>query len=41
MSRIAFAQWNPGNLKKLQSRIVELLNQQIDELLQRSGVLAQ
>jgi uncharacterized 2Fe-2S/4Fe-4S cluster protein (DUF4445 family) len=41
MSRIAFAQWNPGNLKKLTSRIVNLLNQQIDELLERTGVLAQ
>jgi uncharacterized 2Fe-2S/4Fe-4S cluster protein (DUF4445 family) len=41
MSRIAFAQWNPANLRKLQSRIVGLLNQQIDELLERSGVLAQ
>ncbi len=41
MSRIAFAQWNPANLRKLQSRIVGLLNQQIDELLQRTGVLPQ
>src|SRR5262249_8935426 len=41
MSRIAFAQWNAANLKKLQSRILGLLNQQIDEVLQRSGVLAQ
>jgi uncharacterized 2Fe-2S/4Fe-4S cluster protein (DUF4445 family) len=41
MSRIAFAQWNPGNLKKLTSRILNLLNQQIDELLERTGVLAQ
>jgi uncharacterized 2Fe-2S/4Fe-4S cluster protein (DUF4445 family) len=41
MSRIAFAQWNPANLRKLQSRIVGLLNQQIDELLERSGVLPQ
>lgn len=41
MSRIAFAQGNPANLRKLQSRIVGLLNQQIDELLERSGVLAQ
>jgi uncharacterized 2Fe-2S/4Fe-4S cluster protein (DUF4445 family) len=41
MSRIAFAQWNAANLRKLQSRIVGLLNQQIDELLQRTGVLPQ
>ena len=41
MSRIAFAQWNPSNLRKLQSRIIGLLNQQIDELLERSGVLPQ
>lgn len=41
MSRIAFAQWNPSNLRKLQSRIIGLLNQQIDELLARTGVLAQ
>ena len=41
MSRIAFAQWNPANLRKLQSRILGLLNQQIDELVERSGVLSQ
>jgi uncharacterized 2Fe-2S/4Fe-4S cluster protein (DUF4445 family) len=41
MSRIAFAQWNPSNLRKLQSRIVGLLNQQIDELVGRTGVLPQ
>ena len=41
MSRIAFAQWNPSNLRKLQSRIIGLLNQQIDELLERTGVLSQ
>jgi uncharacterized 2Fe-2S/4Fe-4S cluster protein (DUF4445 family) len=41
MSRIAFAQWNPSNLRKLQSRIIGLLNQQIDELVERSGVLPQ
>jgi uncharacterized 2Fe-2S/4Fe-4S cluster protein (DUF4445 family) len=39
MSRIAFAQWNPSNLRKLQSRIIGLLNQQIDDLLARTGVL--
>jgi uncharacterized 2Fe-2S/4Fe-4S cluster protein (DUF4445 family) len=41
MSRIAFAQWSPQNLRKLTSRIIALLNQQIDELLERSGVLPQ
>jgi uncharacterized 2Fe-2S/4Fe-4S cluster protein (DUF4445 family) len=41
MSRIAFAQWNPGNLRKLQSRVVGLLNQQIAEVLERAGVLPQ
>jgi uncharacterized 2Fe-2S/4Fe-4S cluster protein (DUF4445 family) len=41
MSRIAFAQWNPSNLRKLQSRIIGLLNQQIDELVERTGVLSQ
>jgi uncharacterized 2Fe-2S/4Fe-4S cluster protein (DUF4445 family) len=41
MSRIAFVQWNPANLRKLQTRIVALLNQQVAELLQRSGVLPQ
>ena len=41
MSRIAFAQWNPANLRKLQSRIIGLLNEQIDELLARTGVLSQ
>ncbi len=41
MSRIAFAQWNPANLRKLQSRILALLNQQIEEILERSGVLPQ
>jgi uncharacterized 2Fe-2S/4Fe-4S cluster protein (DUF4445 family) len=41
MSRIAFAQESPANLRKLQSRLVGLLNQQIDEVLERSGVLGQ
>jgi uncharacterized 2Fe-2S/4Fe-4S cluster protein (DUF4445 family) len=41
MSRIAFAQWNPSNLRKLQTRIIGLLNQQIDELVERTGVLPQ
>jgi uncharacterized 2Fe-2S/4Fe-4S cluster protein (DUF4445 family) len=41
MSRIAFAQWNPANLRKLQTRIVGLLNQQVEEVLERAGVLPQ
>jgi uncharacterized 2Fe-2S/4Fe-4S cluster protein (DUF4445 family) len=40
MSRIAFAQFNPGNLRKLQSRIIGLLNQHIEQLTRDSGVLA-
>ena len=40
MSRIAFAQFNPGNLKKLQTRIVGLLNQHVEQVLKESGVLA-
>ena len=40
MSRIAFCQFDPGNLKKLQSRIIGLLNDQIDQVVQESGVLA-
>ncbi len=40
MSRIAFAQFNPGNLRKLQTRIVGLLNQHIAEICRESGVLA-
>src|SRR2546421_9179124 len=40
MSRIAFAQFNPGNLKKLHTRIVGLLNQHIAEICRQSGVLA-
>jgi uncharacterized 2Fe-2S/4Fe-4S cluster protein (DUF4445 family) len=39
MSRIAFAQFNPGNLRKLHTRIVGLLNQQIAEVCRASGVL--
>jgi uncharacterized 2Fe-2S/4Fe-4S cluster protein (DUF4445 family) len=39
MSRIAFAQWSPPNRRKLQSRILGLLNQHVDELARRSGVL--
>ncbi len=40
MSRIAFAQFDPGNLRKLQSRIIGLLNQHVDEIVRQSGVLA-
>jgi len=40
MSRIAFAQFNPGNLRKLHTRIVGLLNQHIEQICRESGVLA-
>jgi uncharacterized 2Fe-2S/4Fe-4S cluster protein (DUF4445 family) len=40
MSRIAFAQFNPGNLRKLHTRIVGLLNQHIEQVCRDSGVLA-
>ncbi len=40
MSRIAFAQFNPGNLRKLQTRILGLLNQHVEEIVRESGVLA-
>jgi uncharacterized 2Fe-2S/4Fe-4S cluster protein (DUF4445 family) len=40
MSRIAFAQFNPGNLRKLQTRIIGLLNQHIEQVTRESGVLA-
>ena len=40
MSRIAFAQFNPGNLRKLHTRIVGLLNQHIEQVCRESGVLA-
>jgi uncharacterized 2Fe-2S/4Fe-4S cluster protein (DUF4445 family) len=40
MSRIAFAQFDPGNLRKLQSRIIGLLNQHIEQITRESGVLA-
>jgi uncharacterized 2Fe-2S/4Fe-4S cluster protein (DUF4445 family) len=40
MSRIAFAQFNPGNLRKLHTRIVGLLNQHIAHVCRESGVLA-
>jgi uncharacterized 2Fe-2S/4Fe-4S cluster protein (DUF4445 family) len=40
MSRIAFAQFNPANLKKLQTRIIGLLNQHVADVTRESGVLA-
>ena len=40
MSRIAFAQFNPANLRKLQTRILGLLNQHIEQICRESGVLA-
>jgi uncharacterized 2Fe-2S/4Fe-4S cluster protein (DUF4445 family) len=41
MSRIAFAQFNPANLRKLHTRIVGLLNQHVAEVCRASGVLPQ
>ena len=40
MSRIAFAQFHPGNLRKLHTRIIGLLNQHVEHLTRESGVLA-
>ena len=40
MSRIAFAQGDPGNLRKLQTRIIGLLNQHVEQVTRDSGVLA-
>jgi uncharacterized 2Fe-2S/4Fe-4S cluster protein (DUF4445 family) len=40
MSRIAFAQFDAGNLRKLQMRIVGLLNRHVEQLVSDSGVLA-
>src|ERR1041384_2402540 len=40
MSRIAFAQFNPNNLRKLHTRILGLLNQHVAEVCRASGVLA-
>jgi uncharacterized 2Fe-2S/4Fe-4S cluster protein (DUF4445 family) len=40
MSRIAFAQGDAGNLRKLRMRIVGLLNQHIEQIERDSGVLA-
>lgn len=39
MSRIAFAQFNPGHLRKLQTRVLGLLNQHVAEVCRVSGVL--
>jgi uncharacterized 2Fe-2S/4Fe-4S cluster protein (DUF4445 family) len=40
MSRIAFAQFNPGNLRKLTTRIIGLLNQHIAQVCAEAGVLS-
>ncbi len=40
MSRIAFVQFNPGNLRKLHMRIIGLLNQHIEQICRASGVLS-
>ena len=40
MSRIAFAQFDAGNLRKLQTRIIGLLNQHVEQVTNDSGVLA-
>jgi uncharacterized 2Fe-2S/4Fe-4S cluster protein (DUF4445 family) len=40
MSRIAFAQFDAGNLRKLQTRIIGLLNQHVEQVCRDSGVLA-
>jgi uncharacterized 2Fe-2S/4Fe-4S cluster protein (DUF4445 family) len=40
MSRIAFAQFDAGNLRKLQTRIIGLLNQHIEQITSDAGVLA-
>ncbi len=39
MSRIAFAQFNPSNLRKLTTRILGLLNRHIEEVCTQAGVL--
>jgi uncharacterized 2Fe-2S/4Fe-4S cluster protein (DUF4445 family) len=39
MSRIAFAQFNPANLRKLTTRIVGLLNRHVAEICEQTGVL--
>ncbi len=40
MSRIAFAQFDPGNLRTLQTRIIRLLNQHVEQVTSDSGVSA-
>src|SRR5262245_57702976 len=40
MSRIAFAQFDAGNLRKLQTRIIGLLNQHVEQVTRDSGVPA-
>jgi uncharacterized 2Fe-2S/4Fe-4S cluster protein (DUF4445 family) len=40
MSRIAFAQFNPANLRKLHTRIIGLLNQHIEQVCRASGVVS-
>jgi uncharacterized 2Fe-2S/4Fe-4S cluster protein (DUF4445 family) len=40
MSRIAFVQFNPANLRRLQTRIIGLLNRHIEQITRESGVLA-
>jgi len=37
MSRIAFAQENPSNVRQLHTRIIQMLNGQIDEACERAG----
>jgi uncharacterized 2Fe-2S/4Fe-4S cluster protein (DUF4445 family) len=39
MSRIAFAQFNPGNLRKLTTRIVGLLNRHVEDACAQAGIL--
>ncbi|MBI1846631.1 MAG: DUF4445 domain-containing protein [Candidatus Rokubacteria bacterium] len=39
MSRIAFAQFNPTNLRKLHTRILGLLNQHVEQVCREAGVL--
>lgn len=38
MSRIAFAQETPANVRRLQVRLIQMLNGQIDEACERAGV---
>jgi uncharacterized 2Fe-2S/4Fe-4S cluster protein (DUF4445 family) len=38
MSRIAFAQENPSNVRTLHARIIQLLNGQIEEVCARAGI---